>query len=165
MNWEAIGAIGEVAGALGVIATLLYLAFQIQQNTRSIRGATLNAITAHKQFELRWSSDIAAAWRKSLAEPENLTEDESWQIAEWMASSFVARQNEYFQYKQGLIDKETWEASEKIIAMALASNWGRKWWEEFGPNAFTEPFINVVNEVLENSDVDYAAIVEKIDKQ
>ena len=33
MNWEAIGAIGEVAGALGVIATLAYLAVQIRQNS------------------------------------------------------------------------------------------------------------------------------------
>jgi hypothetical protein len=33
MNWEAIGAIGEVLGALAVIVTLVYLAVQIRQNT------------------------------------------------------------------------------------------------------------------------------------
>ena len=165
MNWEAVGAIGEVVGAIAVIATLLYLALQIRQNTKAMRGATLNAITEHKQFELRWSSDIATAWRKSLTEPKSLTQDESWQIAEWMCSSFVARQNEFFQYKQGLIDDETWAASEIIIKLALASKWGRNWWEEFAPNAFTEPFVNMVNKVLENADVDYAEIVEKIEKQ
>jgi len=31
MNWEAIGAIGEDVGAIGVIATLAYLAIQIHQ--------------------------------------------------------------------------------------------------------------------------------------
>ncbi len=36
MNWEAIGAIGELLGAAGVIATLGYLAFQIRQNTRQL---------------------------------------------------------------------------------------------------------------------------------
>lgn len=35
MNWEAIGAIGELVGALGVILTLAYLAIQIRQNTKS----------------------------------------------------------------------------------------------------------------------------------
>jgi hypothetical protein len=34
MNWEAIGAIGEVGGAIAVVATLLYLAAQIRQNKR-----------------------------------------------------------------------------------------------------------------------------------
>jgi len=61
MNWEAIGAVGEVAGAIGVIATLLYLAAQIRQNTRAMRGATQDAIDERKQYELRWSSDIAVA--------------------------------------------------------------------------------------------------------
>jgi len=37
MNWEAIGAIGEVLGALGVIVTLVYLAFQIRQNTSALK--------------------------------------------------------------------------------------------------------------------------------
>ncbi len=37
MNWEALGAIAELIGGLGVIATLAYLAIQIRQNTRSMR--------------------------------------------------------------------------------------------------------------------------------
>ena len=32
MNWEAIGAIGEIVGAIAVIATLFYLSIQIRQN-------------------------------------------------------------------------------------------------------------------------------------
>lgn len=34
MNWEAIGAIGEIIGAIAVLATLLYLAQQIRQSNR-----------------------------------------------------------------------------------------------------------------------------------
>jgi hypothetical protein len=30
MNWEAIGAIGEIVGAVAVVATLIYLANQIR---------------------------------------------------------------------------------------------------------------------------------------
>ena len=36
MNWEAIGATGEVVGAVAVFATLVYLAIQIRQNTASL---------------------------------------------------------------------------------------------------------------------------------
>lgn len=38
MSWEALGAIAETIGAIGVIATLAYLAIQIAQNTRAIRA-------------------------------------------------------------------------------------------------------------------------------
>ncbi len=34
MNWEAIGAIGEIAGALAVVASLIYLATQIRQSNK-----------------------------------------------------------------------------------------------------------------------------------
>ena len=36
MNWEAIGAVGETVGGIGVIVTLIYLAIQVRQNTRNI---------------------------------------------------------------------------------------------------------------------------------
>ena len=35
MNWEAIGAIGEISGALAVVLTLLYLARQIQESRKA----------------------------------------------------------------------------------------------------------------------------------
>lgn len=45
MNWEAVGAIGEVIGAIGVIVTLAYLAIQIRQNSAVVRSATRQAIS------------------------------------------------------------------------------------------------------------------------
>ena len=38
MNREAIGLIGEIVGAAGVIFTLAFLALQIRQNTSSVRA-------------------------------------------------------------------------------------------------------------------------------
>jgi hypothetical protein len=47
VNWDAIGAIAELLGAVGVIASLVYLATQIRQsreqmsqNTRALRAGT-----------------------------------------------------------------------------------------------------------------------------
>ena len=45
MNWDAIGAVGEIVGALAVVVTLAYLAVQIRQNTRMMqREAHLDRI-------------------------------------------------------------------------------------------------------------------------
>ena len=52
MNWEAIGAVGEIAGALGVIATLLFLGFQIRLSSKATTAATFDAILAEwRQLE------------------------------------------------------------------------------------------------------------------
>ena len=43
MNWEAIGATGEMLGAIGVIASLLYLARQMRSGAADARRATAQA--------------------------------------------------------------------------------------------------------------------------
>lgn len=37
MNWDALGAVGEVVGAIAVVATLIYFSVQIRQNTRAVQ--------------------------------------------------------------------------------------------------------------------------------
>lgn len=44
MNWEAIGAIGEIAGATAVIVSLIYVALQILANTRAMRFEAMRSI-------------------------------------------------------------------------------------------------------------------------
>ena len=43
MNWEAVGAIGEIVGASAVFLTLAYLAVQIRQNTKAVRASALDS--------------------------------------------------------------------------------------------------------------------------
>ena len=44
-NWDAVGAIGEIIGAIAVIATLGYLAVQIRQSRKATIASTSQAIT------------------------------------------------------------------------------------------------------------------------
>ena len=46
MNWDAIGAIGEVAGALVVIVTLIYLSRQVRNNLIESRLAAVHELSA-----------------------------------------------------------------------------------------------------------------------
>ncbi len=65
MNWEAVGAIGEVAGALLVGATLLYLAMQVGQSTRSNRAVlswSLNQALADLNGRLSSDAGLADIW-------------------------------------------------------------------------------------------------------
>ncbi len=44
MNWEAIGAVAEILAAMGVLASLVYVASQIRDNTRSLQAASLQSV-------------------------------------------------------------------------------------------------------------------------
>lgn len=61
MNWEAIGAIGEVLGAIFVFATLVYLSLQVRSNSRQLKSQNLHAATNQKQQWLSLQADPAMA--------------------------------------------------------------------------------------------------------
>ena len=51
MNWDALGAIGEIIGAVAVLATLYYLAAQIKMQNRELEKSNKN-VTAQLSFDI-----------------------------------------------------------------------------------------------------------------
>ena len=46
MNWDAIGAVGEIVGALAVVVSLVYLAVQIRSQNKESRMAAMHEFSA-----------------------------------------------------------------------------------------------------------------------
>lgn len=51
-------------------------------------------------------------------------------MSEWVTAAFTARQNEYHQYRQGMLDEEVWEAIENIIKLLMGIPWIQDWWAQ-----------------------------------
>ena len=84
LNWEAIGAIGEVVGGVAVIATLLYLAIQIRQNAQSVRNAaslSVNEGLAEINRRLSNDAEFADLWLRGLKDYRGLTNVERARFA------------------------------------------------------------------------------------
>ena len=62
MNWEALGAIAELLGAIGVIATLGYLATQIRQNSKLLQlNNTYQTLDASRTNFLTYLAQVDVA--------------------------------------------------------------------------------------------------------
>jgi len=111
VNWEAIGAIGEVLGAVGVIATLAYLARQIRQNSEVVRSSTRQAIsTTQLQVGLQIASDpalrgLALRW---LSGAPAATPEEALAEDMFLRANFRAFENQYHQHLDGTFDDAMW---------------------------------------------------------
>ena len=44
MNWDAIGAVGEIVGALAVVVTLIYLAVQTRHSAAATQRQIMQAM-------------------------------------------------------------------------------------------------------------------------
>jgi hypothetical protein len=80
MSWDAIGAIGDFVGGVGVIVTLGYLAVQIRQNTRAQRYEShVRSRTLIAEFQkLQTNPATADIWLRGMRDPNDLTAEELW---------------------------------------------------------------------------------------
>jgi len=67
MHWEAIGAVGEIVGALAVVLSLIYLAIQVRQNSEMARAESrLRAVATWREFTNSLESGDPVAFGRGL---------------------------------------------------------------------------------------------------
>lgn len=122
MNWDAIGAIGEIAGALGVIVTLIYLAIQLRQSTKASHvTAVQNSMENSARFSelISTHSELGRTFYLGLSNPEELNADEMRRFVSTL-NVFMRRESvAYYLYKAGTMPKELWTARVASLKGAL----------------------------------------------
>lgn len=125
MDWNAIGALAEIIGALAVVVTLIYLAGQVRQATRATQAANFQAASALEQeFLLVLGQDAATArtWTTYMfADPVTLPEDERMQAAFLMGSLLRRLENVYHQHELGTITDDAWSARQGMFVAVAQS--------------------------------------------
>ena len=116
MNWDAVGAIAELLGAVGVIASLAYVARQINQNTRSIRASTeMSGLGAWNQMnaQVSGSPELAELLIKGMGASATLGSVEFSQFNAHMWSLFNILETFHRQYEMGLLEADVWDAVQR----------------------------------------------------
>ena len=152
MSISELGSLGELIGAIAVFISILYLAYQIRQNTRMMQGTTIQAITESIQRENHWSSELGEIWMKSKVDGERLSDVEAFRLGEWLTAAMHSRQNEFIQFRNGLLSDELWTASEGIIRGIMKVRFASKWWRRSNKHVFSGDFVRLVDEIVESID-------------
>ena len=128
MNWEAIGAVGEVLGAGAVVATIIYLAIQVRQSKSMLHTNQNLAIGQSYQHRTSITSDNFRAQlanhdpiaiRAKMSRGEELSEEEKGAMQIVSALGHFAYDNMYYQYSVGLLDEETWSGTRSVLKESL----------------------------------------------
>ncbi len=112
MNWDAVGAIGEIVGAAAVVATLLYLAIQVRNSTVQARASAYQATgIAFGQYFLSLDDRTLR-----LTNEANYAEAlPRWTLADWekFRQSHIAAlrmlEGIHLQVEQGLLGSDAME--------------------------------------------------------
>ena len=165
MNWEAIGAVGEIMGAIAVVVSLVYLASQIKHNTvqveaqvKALHQDAINAAsTDFTRFRLSIAQDpqVAALWRKGTEDFGSLTTDEKAQIEMLFSELFWAYENMLMRRGLDAVDDEMWKLVEQNIDVWAINAGIREWWPSERKFHSSE-LVSVVDRIVDqrNRDVD-----------
>jgi hypothetical protein len=131
LNLDALGNLGDFLGGIGVLATLLYLAHQVRQNTISARSSSYQAVVASVS---EWSRAIgvdpaiARLMRVGQVDPDALDDDAYSQYEMFMISGVRNFENIHYQYLHGGLTDAVWAGwSERILGL-LAQPGAQAWW-------------------------------------
>ena len=111
MNWEAISAIGEVIGALGVIFSLVYLATQIRsQNSESKLAAVHDILVGFREsLHAFGSGDLAEIFAKANEDYDSLTNAEVLKLLSAIVPMFRLWEEAFIQNERGRLEDRIWE--------------------------------------------------------
>ena len=131
MNWEAIGAIGEVGGVFAVVATLVYLARQIRHSTEATRIAAY-----HQAQEQLWAVGIAISndpeMAKLLAKTfagqlDRLEFPDRLRLEFVLGTFYFGTESMLVLHEKGQIDPELWQNVFENNFRLLGSSLGREY--------------------------------------
>ena len=148
MSIEDLGSIGELVAAIATIATLIYLAIQIKQNTRAVKSATFQNITtemANNVEPIMSSADLAAIIVKGTTTPSSLTPEERIRMAAMFLATFRRMESVFVQNQLGSIEDDLMEGFEVSMTSILKTQFGREWWDN-AKATFYEPFVARMDE-------------------
>jgi hypothetical protein len=165
MNWEAIGAIGEIVGAVAVVATLFYLAVQVRQNSRFVERSNeyANATSMYQSqsmyvqvfSQLAQDAELAAIYSRALKN-EPLPDADYVRFSAYINTYFAWVENMYTQAAANLVapgfkDNFTVDFFSVVgphIFELISTSAGRKWWSNDTSHQFMPEFVDAVDKYL-----------------
>jgi hypothetical protein len=165
MNWDAIGAIGEIVAAAAVLITLIYLAVQIRQNTnqmersdRAARGQSYQDLLTGLQSHLAplaLDESTSDLFHRGLKNFESLNDLEQFRFNWLMGGHIVTNENVFYQREEGMLSEERSEQLFQSLQWFFVNPGFRSWWKNYPKSTLHPEFVAMLDSYM--TDIERAA--------
>lgn len=149
MSYEATSFLFQLLSAISVIVSFVYLAYQIRQNTRTLRrAASLDIVRDLNELGRYFIEfpDLNELYLRALKNPQELTIEERFhfqRLITYVCSGFEMAL-EY--HSDGLLRDETIDKYARAILPLFENPAVKEWWEREGQFVFSQRFKDLVSE-------------------
>ena len=154
---EALGNIGDFLGGLGVVVTLLYLARQIRQNTKSVESAAFQAAmrdVADAVDSLSHDPELSRIVFDGMRDFESFSREDQRRFATYWAALLRRHENLLEQTRLGNIDEESWQGVASELAGVFALPGAQAWWSR-GQVAFNQDLRDRIDRMISAAKSDH----------
>jgi hypothetical protein len=154
MNWDAIGAFGEIAGAIGVIVSVIYLAVQVRKQTEESRLEATRSLAGQYQAAIGAVADdkeLSEIWLKAIKDYESLQDSERLRASLQFQRLFRVLEQQYLHTKRSSIDGDYFISIDHSFTEALTFPGVRRWWT-LSDRMFEKGFRDYIESMIKEAD-------------
>ena len=162
MTLEQWAYLGQVAAAVAVVASLIYLGVQVRQANLLSRAQMRQSMMELAQEQILIYVTDPELWACVFA-ADQLTDEQNVKAHMWLTASMRQREYEWLAHRDGVMDPEMFAAYTGVIAFILGTERNRRWWDtrreikEFDPG-----FMAYVDDLLARSPLtNYSDVIKK----
>ena len=147
MSLNDLSFIFDLISAVGVITSVIYLGYQIRQNTRAIKRSISREIVHDLNEFGRFfieMPDIIEIYLASNEKPETLTPSEQFRLQILMTNLFSNFDLALDYHKDGLMDEVSINTYAQNLAQLISNPVIREWWQDNGERLYSEDLRNLV---------------------
>ena len=151
INWDAIGAIGDFAGSVGVFISLVYLAIQLRNSAAETRDATIHSVMELAiKFRAESYSGALAEIRLKAATGEKLTALESLKFEGYLSALFELNELVFVQYQKKNVDPEYFQAWERRTGAAMSVPRIQQFWAKT-KTGYRASFVEYIDSLMKTA--------------
>ncbi len=145
-DWASIA---EIIGAFAIVVSLIYVAYELRENTRALQVASRQTLGAQDQTYFQTSIDptIVARALDKYRNGEDLSRFEMFQLQERQHLNFRIFEHAYSVYRRGALEPIEWERYERVIQFNVCNN---------------VPAVRMWEHYKRGFDTEFKAIVERL---
>ena len=155
MNWDALGALSELVGAIGVVVTLAYLAIQIRLNSEAVKAGAAQTVMQSMSEYFRAPSEspqLAGLLTSAFANFDELEEAEITQMFYFVFSWFRLVELAHHHYRLGNIPDSFWDGQITLMSSLMRTPAIFRFWD-VRKNVFSGEFRNFIDGLDLTSDI------------
>ncbi len=132
VNWEAVGAIGEMLAAATVVASLLFVGYQLRQSQRAERAAGQRDLLKQGRawyVSTRSSPEVFQTISELLEEYEEAAPEKQHVFDTWAFDYLLLTEQVLYMHDDEFVNASSREGFENLALSILSTPGGAQWWQ------------------------------------